>query len=275
MRLLSTVLPLLLAEAVAASPQVGFAKATGQLEQATKPARYQPLNLLDGRDRTAWCSRTADHLQEQLTFGFKGNVSVDEVRIHTGNAADDQTFRRFARAKKFTFKGLEGGRSVTVGDQRGQQIFVLHPPVRGRELILEIEEQYPADDPEAPVCVTDILFFSGGRPLNGTWLSPKLGYERHRAQLLGTWFAGHPGAPDRFLSFFFDGTFRLTFEPFEGPPRTLTGSYRIKNGKLTLELKGKSRVKGILARGAEDKPSRLEFLNAAHEDLRREFRDVR
>ena len=72
----------------AAPPRVGYAQATGSFEQASRPARFQPLHLLDGRGGTAWCSPTGDPLNELLTFGFTAPFVLEELRVTTGNDLD-------------------------------------------------------------------------------------------------------------------------------------------------------------------------------------------
>ena len=102
------------AVSLAAAPQIGYAQATGYFKRDTRPTLYQPLNLLDGREATAWCSPTADPLSEQITFGFKEPAKIDEVRVYTGNGFDDSTWKDFAKAKKFSLKGPTGGTKFTV-----------------------------------------------------------------------------------------------------------------------------------------------------------------
>lgn len=281
LRLTAALAGLCVAATAAAAPQVGYAQATGYYKADTRPTLYQPLNLLDAREATVWCTRGADQLEDQLTFGFRGPAEVDEVRIYTGNGADDSTFGEFARAKKITFRGPNNAYSFTLADQRGLQTFAVNPPLVGAFLSVELEEQYPSEDPEAPVCITDIVFYSNGKALNGPWMTQRLKYDKQRATLLGTWFGGYEGAPDRFLSFFFDGTFRLTYEPFEGRPRILTGNYRVSGSRVILELAGRSRVSGrvekVRTEGDPLTPAterrEIRFEGASHEDLKQTFRD--
>jgi hypothetical protein len=223
---------------------VGYAQATGYYKQGTRPTLYQPLNLLDGREATQWCSPTSDPLSEKLTFGFKGNARVDELRIYTGNGFDDSTFKEYSRAKKFSISGPSGALTFTVADERGLQSVALNPPLEGAQFTLEILDQYPAPDVDLPVCITDIVFYSEGKALNGSWLTPKLKYDRNRASVLGTWFSGSEGAPDKFLSFYFDGTFRFVHMPFdsETKPKEMTGEYNIAGGHVTLAIPGTGRV---------------------------------
>jgi len=240
-------LPLLVSTAAEAAP-VGYAQATGYLKKDSRPTLYQPLNVLDGREITAWCSPSADPLAEYLTFGFKGPVRIDEVRVYTGNGFDEASFKQFARAKKFILKGPSGETSFTVADQRGLQAVSLNPPLSGARFVMEILDTFPPQDPEAPLCVTDVIFYSEGKPLNGSWMTQKLKYDRARAPVLGTWFAGYPGAADHFLSFFFDKTYRFSYEPFdpEAKGKAFGGTYEVSGSHVTLEVPGKGKVSAVL-----------------------------
>jgi len=259
----------------AASPAIGYAQSTGHYLKDTKPARYQPLNLLDGRDSTAWCTPTSDPLTEKLTFGFKGHVTIDEVHIYTGNGESDDSFKTFSKAKKLSLHSGGGGGAVTmnVADQRGLQPVPLRPPVTGAQFTLEILDQFPAEDPDSPVCITDIVFYSDGRALNGTWLAGKLKHDKQRAQILGTWFAGYEGAPEHFLSFHFDKTYSLVYEPVDPGKkgRSLGGEYTVNGTRVTLTLPGKKRISGRLK--AEGGGRTLHFDGATLPDFKAPFRD--
>lgn len=230
--------------ASAAAP-VGYAQATGYYKRDSRPTQHQPLHLLDAREATAWCSTSSDPLEERLTFGFKGIAEIDEVRIYTGNGLNPNTFKEYSRARKFAMTGPEGGMNFTVADERGLQQVTLNPPLNGSEFTLQVLDQYPADDPEMPVCVTDIVFYSKGQALNGTWLTSKLKFNKTRSTVLGTWYAGSPGAPDRYLSFYFDGTYRFVLQPYDSnvKPQSFEGSYDVTGGgNITLSLPSKARA---------------------------------
>lgn len=255
---------------------VGYAQATGYFKQDTRPTLYQPLNLLDGREATVWCTPTSDPLNEKLMFGFKGPAKIDEVRVYTGNGFDENTFQEFSRARKFSLTGPAGAQSFTVADQRGLQAVALNPPIVGAQVTVEILDQYPAEDPEQPVCVTDIVFYSDGKPLNGSWLTPKLKFDKHRAVYLGTWFAGYDGAPDQFLSFFFDGSYRFVFDPFDKSTqkgKVLEGEYEISGSRITLSVPGKGRVNARIRadKGAKGRTFTLE--GDLPSELKQRFRD--
>ena len=268
-----------LGTALAAAP-IGYAQATGYYKKETRPTLYQPLNLLDGREATAWCTSGPDPLNDHLTFGFKGPVRIDEVRIYTGNGFDDSTFKEFSRAKKLALKGPAGAQTLAVADQRGQQVIALNPPVEGEQFTVEVLDQYPAEDPESPVCVTDVVFYADGKPLNGPWLTQELKYDRARANLLGTWFAGSEGAPDRYLSFYFDGTYRFVHQPWDpmAKGKIWDGAYDPSGSRLTLKLPGKGKVNARLQRADARSDSGREVRTLVldgdvPEDLKSTFRD--
>jgi hypothetical protein len=258
---------------------VGYAQATGYFKKDTRPSLYQPLNLLDNREATAWCSSGPDPMAETLSVGFKGMVRIDEIRIYTGNGFDAASFKEFSRAKKFAIRGPDGANTFTVNDERGLQAVALNPPLHGTHFTIEILERYPADNLEMPPCVTDLVFYSGGKALNGTWLTPKLKLDRTRAPLMGTWFAGYEGAPDRVLSFFFDGTFKYVFQPFEAntPGKTLTGEYDVNGRHLILDSPKSERLVMQFKREKTDadgvRGQTLQFIDGAPPDLKEVFRD--
>ncbi len=256
------------------APPIGYAQSSGHFKKDSKPAQYQPLNLIDGRDSTAWCTPTSDPLSEKLTFGFKGVVTIDEVHVYTGNGESDDAFKSFSRARKLSLQSGSGGAvTLSVGDERGLQPVPLRPAVTGAQFTLEILDQFPASDPDSPVCLTDVVFYSEGRPLNGTWLVSKLKYDKQRAQVMGTWFSGYESAPERFLSFYFDKTYRLVFEPVDPATkgRVLSGEYTVSGNRVTLTLPGKKRLTGKLG---EEKGGRgLVFEGATLEDFKEPFRD--
>jgi hypothetical protein len=224
---------------------VGYAQAADYLDKESHPERYNPLNVLDGRDTTVWCAPQGEGARAVMTVGFKGVATVDEVRVSTGNSSERDSFKTYGRAKKIALEGKDSARSFTVEDKKGQQTIPLKPPVSGAWLTLEVKDIFPGSEPHLPVCLTDIIFYSGGKPLNGTKLAPLLKYDARTAPLLGTWFAGLEGAPDRFLSFYVDGTYRFVQEPLGGSePSTSTGTYTASSSRLSLELpkKGKSSV---------------------------------
>lgn len=233
---------------------IGYAQATGYFKQESRPTLYQPLNLLDARDATAWCSPGADPLNELLTVGFKGPVRLDEVRVSTGNNFDEGTWAEHGRARKLVLRSGKQAQTFTVEDARGLQTVTLSPPMTGSRFSLEILDVYPAEDPDAVVCLTDLVFVSEGKPLNGSWLTTRLKYDKGAAQLLGTWYAGFERTPDRFLSFFFDGTFRYSLEPLDltrAKEKVTEGTWDVSGARLVLTIAGKKHALGVTRAAAK------------------------
>ncbi|MFZ5445000.1 MAG: NADase-type glycan-binding domain-containing protein [Myxococcota bacterium] len=227
--------------AVAAGP-VGYAQATGYFKKDSRPTLYQPLNVLDARDATAWCSPTSDPLNELLTFGFNGPVKLEELRISSGNNFDANTWNDFARARKIAIRSGKQTQTLTLEDLRGAQSVPLNPPMLGSRFTIEILDTYPADDPDAPVCLTDVVFVAEGKALNGAWLTTRLKFDKYTSAVMGTWYAGFEGTPDRFLSLNFDGTFRYSYEPFDttrNKEKVLQGSYDPSASRIVFEVGGK------------------------------------
>jgi hypothetical protein len=273
---------LLLAAPLAAfaAPEIGYAQATGYYKKDSQPTLYQPLNLLDGREATSWCSTTSDALGDTLTFGFKGPVTIDQIKIATGNGGNDKIFQQFSRAKKIQIKTGRTAQTVILEDRRGVQSTELSAPLSGVQFTMEVLDQYLADDLEAPVCIADVIFYSQGKPLNGSWLAPKLKYDSARSALLGTWFAGPGGAADKFLSFFLDGTYWFAhgYSASEANDNSFGGTYRSSGSEVAMELPRKGRVSAQIRRSRKtnsvgQSTQSLLFEGDLPKDLRQPFRD--
>lgn len=228
--------------ASAAAGPVGYLQATGYFKKDTRPTLYQPLNLLDGRAQTAWCSTSSDALDDHLTFGFKQPTALDGLKVVNGNDFDEGTWASFGRARKLELSGGDRRVVFELEDKRGTQTLAIVPPVTGTRFRLEVLDQHPAEDPEAAVCMTDVIPTADGKPLAGPWMTSKLKFDRAAAVVLGTWYAGDPGKPDKFLAFFVDGTFRYSYEPYDAKrntPKAIDGGYEAGAGRVTFELSGK------------------------------------
>lgn len=228
--------------AFAGGAGIGYAQATGYFKQDTRPTLYQPLGMLDGRDATAWCSPTSDPLNELLSFGFNAPVRIDELRINSGNNFDEKTWNDFSRVRKLVIRSGKQSQKVNLDDVRGVQTVALNPPMLGTRFVVEILDHHPADDPDAPVCLTDLIFVSEGKPLNGPWLTTRLKFDKATAIVMGTWYEGYEGTPDRYLSLNFDGTFRYSYEPYDttrNKEKTVTGTYDVSTSRIVFDVAGR------------------------------------
>ncbi len=257
---------------------VGYAQATGYFKKDTRPTLYQPLNLLDGRDATAWCTTTSDPLNELLSFGFTGPLKIDEVRITTGNNFNEATFNEHARAHKLVFKNGKQTQSFALEDKRGLQVLYFDKPWTTARVTIEVTDQFPAEDPDAPVCLTDVVFVSEGKVLNGPWLTTKLKYDKSIAALMGTWFAGYEGGPDRFLALNYDGTFRYSYEPYDvakSQPKAIEGAWDVSGQRLIFDIAGKkSAVKFSKDAAKKEGAFLLTFDGELPADLKGPFRSM-
>jgi hypothetical protein len=276
LRLVATVLAVLVASPVSAGT-IGYAQATSYLKKDSRPTLYQPLNLLDGRDVTAWCSATSDPLNELLTFGFNGAVRIEELRISSGNNFDANTWNEYSRARKIVIRSGKQSQTVSIEDVRGAQSVQLNPPMLGSRFTIEILDQYPAEDPDASVCLTDIVFVSEGKPLNGPWLTTKLKFDKSTALVMGTWYSGFEGTPDRFLSLNFDGTFRYSYEPFDttrNKEKVVQGTYDASTSKIVFEIGGKKHPVKYSHDPAKKAGFTLSFDGELPEDLKGSWRSL-
>ncbi len=269
---------LLAAAAANAAPSVGWVRASGQLDAST-PSRYSPLNLLDGLPATAWCSRDADALKETLAFGFAEPVTLTRLEVTTGNAASEQAFHAYSRVRKLLLRGPEATATVTLEDRLGPQSVLLEKPLKGRAFTLEVLDSFSAEDPLAPVCLADLLPFAGATPLAGAVLRKQLGTQPGRTEVLGLWYGGPDGAPDRTLAFFLDGTWRSLPEGSSGHGKPLAGKWWTKAGEVWLTLPGAGKVEArprvVAQKDAAGKPLVTLVLDGAVGPLKQPYRDRR
>jgi hypothetical protein len=277
MRLCPLVLTLAAATAHA-TPSVGWVRASGQLDAAT-PGRYSPLNLLDGLPATVWCSRNADALSETLAFGFAEAVTLTRLDITTGNAASEETFHAFSRVRKLLLRGPDATATLTLEDKLGPQTVQLAKPLRGKAFTLEVLDTTSAEDPLAPACLADVLPFSGTTALAGAGLRKRLGYQPGRTEVLGLWYGGPEGAPDRTLTFFLDGSWRVQPEGRGGKGRPLSGKWWTKAGEVWLSIPGMGKVEArprlSAQKDASGKPMLALTLEGQVGELKQTYRDRR
>ena len=236
---------LLLGVVLSAAPALGFVQTTDWYERASTPAHFQPLRLVDGDLRTAWCAASSDAQADALTFGFSAMVAVDEVRIGTGNQADTGAFHASPRPRKFVLRTDGRASTFSVADTEGLQTVKLDTPLQGTVFTLEVLDVEPAEDPAASACVSEVQFVSHGKPIP----DPKkslLVWNPDRARLLGIWYSGDEGNPDQSLAFYVDGSWQLATVVYGEPtrPKTTSGTWGLDKKGLWMKAptSGKGRV---------------------------------
>jgi hypothetical protein len=269
---------LLAAATASAAPTVGWVRASGQLDAST-PSRYTPLNLLDGLSSTVWCSRNADALSESLSFGFAEPVTLTRVDVSTGNGASAESFHASSRVRKLLLRGPEATATLTLEDRMGPQTVQLAQPMRGKNFTLEVLDSFSAEDPLTPVCLGDVLPFSGTTALAGAALRKLLVYQPGRTEVLGLWYGGPEGAPDRTLTFFLDGTWRSLPEGSGAKGKPLGGKWWTKAGAVWLTVPGlgkvEARPKLNVQKDAAGRPLITLALEGQVGELKQTYRDRR
>jgi len=258
------------------APAVGWIRATGQLE-SENPARYTPLHLLDGIAATAWCTRGGDALSEAVTFGFAEPVKLTRLLVTTGNESSEESFHAFSRARKLLLRSGSASVTFSVEDRREPQSVALEKPLSGKIFSLEVLDSFTAEDPLASVCLGDVLPYAGSTALAGPALRKSLGLQPERAELIGPWYAGPEGTPDRSLTFFLDGTWRSTAEGGSAV-KPLSGKWSLRSGRVWLVIPGLGKVDArprVTRRADGGKSAATLSFDGAVGELKQPFRDRR
>ena len=214
---------------------IGFVKADPYAKSGRRPTLYHPGNLFDGRIQTAFCvEREAP--RRRILIGLKGGPRVTALRITNGDQRSPSFFERHARVAKLVVRDAEYERVIELPDGRETLTVKLDPPVRSEWMELRIEKTH-GDGPL--VCLSDVLPLRAGHVLPGT---ERLKYNRAKERLLGAWAAGPRGAPEKFLTFYADGSFRWVYAPNDPDirGRTLSGRWAAKGRRLEIRLHGKT-----------------------------------
>jgi hypothetical protein len=97
--------------------------------------------------------------------------------------------------------------------------------------------------------------------------------------VLGAWYGGPEGAPDRTLTFFLDGTWRLLPEGAAGKGKPNSGKWWTKPGEVWLSIPGMGKVNAqprvSTSKDAGGKPLSTLTLEGQVGELKQTFRDRR
>ena len=273
--------PSLLGIVLSAVPGLGYVQATDWYEHASNPARFQPLQLVDGDLGTGWCSGGADAQADTLGFGLAAPVVVDEVRVATGNQADTATFHAFARPRKLVLRTDGRASTFSLADTEGLQTVKLDAPLQGSTFTLEVLDIEPPEDPQMPACLSEVQLVSHGKAIP----PPKkslLRWSPERARLVGIWYAGDEGNPDQTLALFLDGTWQYRAVVYGEPtrPRTIHGKWGLDRKGMWMKApgSGKGRVTPELDTKADARGkgrTTLQLKGGVPAALRTAFRDRR
>jgi hypothetical protein len=242
----------LLGVVLSAVPGLGYVQATDWYEHASNPAHFQPLQLVDGNLKTAWCSSSGDAQADALGFGVAAMLVVDEVRIATGNQADTTAFHASARPRKFVLRTDGRASTFSVADTEGVQTVKLDAPLQGQVFTLEVLDVEPAEDPAARPASRRCSWSPTANPCRTQEVAAPL--EPERARLLGVWYSGDEATPTR-ASLLLDGTWQHRTAVYDAPtrPKTMNGTWGLEKKALWMKApgSGKGRVTPALETKAD------------------------
>lgn len=216
---------------------VGYLLASSS-ESGDAPATWQ-YNAIDGKPTTAWCTR-GDGMGQQLVLGFMRAETITHIAIVPGSVVGEGVDRNHARVREIELNDGRERRTITLADKADAQELAITPPVVSRQLTITIKDVFPSENELTPgACIGEIALKNGPQLLTGDAVARLLrSVPRNQLPLTGPWL-DEPSATERFLTFYLDGSFTWVFEPLmDGDPVTVTGTYKVSSGRITLEPKG-------------------------------------
>lgn len=220
-----------------AAQNLAFVEVSSELDDGG-PATFA-YNLVDGREKTAWCSKV-NPSGEEIVLGFMEPTSVTGLSIYAGMRKGEALDPTKQRVRMLRLSDGVTQREIKLKDSPELQSVQFDPPAEGRRFLLRIESTWGEGIEAAPVCIGEVVVRSGKRVLTGEGVAPKIrSLNTPGRRLLHLWL-DDPSAPERSLRFGLDGTFRYRFEPLlDGDPVSLQGNWFASHGRLTLEVNGK------------------------------------
>jgi hypothetical protein len=221
-----------LSAAEASAGALGYLRASSQFAHDSNPALYHPLNLIDDDPTTLWCEGAEGEGEgESVRFYFKTRQKVDRIvvvpAVQSGRLVDSVQIDDGSNTIRVAIKG-----SHPV-EQR------LDRPLEGVTYAVSISH-VDGPNPDSKLdkdvaCLADVLLYFKNRLFGGKSSSDRLHYDPVRDRLLGPW-SGEPfGAPEKFITFFLDGTWEWTFKPLLGGAGARDfGEYRFRGAQLLM-----------------------------------------
>jgi hypothetical protein len=217
--------------------EVFYARSNGSLESGEKPGRYGALNILDDNHATAWCSAGTGE-GSRIVIVFSEKVDIDRMDVFTGNQASKKTYAAFSRVREMQLRESEMTHSVRLADKNGSQSLSFDPAISTRRLTLELQAGFRGKS-KRHSCISDIIFYSGRRALNGKKLKPFIANSTAFIDFLDTWISGPEYGKNRELVLGIKKTYTFAYVPSDPMEQAvnLKGDFRIKNGALELKVK--------------------------------------
>jgi len=236
-RVLFVVIVILSLAGTAGAAEVFYARSNGSLESGEKPGRYGALNILDDNHGTVWCSAgTGEGARIEIVFSEK--VDIDRMVVFTGNQASKKSYADFSRVREMQLRESDMTHSVQLADKLGPQPLDFDPPISTRRLVIEMLAGFRGKD-KRHICISDIVFYSGKRALNGKKLRPFIKKSNTFFDFLDTWVSGPEYGKNRELVLGVRKTYTFAYVPSDPMEQAvmLNGAFRIKKGVPELKIK--------------------------------------
>lgn len=216
--------------ALAGDP-LAYVRSSSQLDRATNPAGYHPLNLLDEDPATIWCEGSEGMGEkEEIRFFFKTKQRIDRVVVNPALSGG-----RLIQELRLT----DGTNTVRVRVGENNVEKTLDRALNGTTITVVIDTVGAANKGSSlnadVACIADLLLYQGKKLFGGKATPEKLRYDAVRDKVLGRW-AGEPfGAPEKFITFALDGTWEWNYTPLlAGKKERFMGEYRFRGDRLLM-----------------------------------------
>lgn len=216
--------------------EVFYAKSNGDFQGRSHPGRYSALNILDDDKSTVWCSRGTGK-DAELEVVFSEQAHIEKMSVATGNQQSDATFKSFNRVRSMAVSEGDMVHTVELEDKPGSQTLNFDPTLATDRLVLKLKAGYRGSG-KRHTCISDIVFYKGGRPLNGKQLKSHLKKHKKNIGFLDTWVSGPEYSRDRELVFGVSGNYRFLYIPNDPQETALrkTGAWRMEGKSPALRV---------------------------------------
>lgn len=239
----------------ASAGEVLYARSNGDYLGRSRPGQYSALNLLDDDPSTVWCSAGTGKGAE-IEVVFTGQAHIDKMTVATGNQKNDKSYQSFSRVRQMVVSEDDMVHTVELEDKQGSQTLNFDPTLATNRLVLKLKAGHRGSG-KRHTCISDIVFYKGGRPLNGKHLKALIKKNKKAFVFIDTWVSGPDYARDRELIFGVSGTYRFLYIPNDPQETDIrkTGSWRmqgknpsIKEGDKWVPVKVKRDDAGLVVK---------------------------
>ena len=219
----------------ASAGEVLYAKSNGDYQGRSNPGRYSALNILDDDPSTVWCSSGTGKGAE-IEVVFSKEAHIEKMSMATGNQKSDKTYQSFNRVRRMAVSEGDMVHTVELEDKQGSQTLSFDPTLATDRLVLKLKAGFRGSG-KRHTCISDIVFYKSGRPLNGKHLKNHVKKARKHFDFLDTWVSGPDYARDRELILGVSGTYRFLYIPNDPQETSLrkTGNWRMEGKKPAIK----------------------------------------